>query len=124
MWPSRRRNEVVKLVGKRSMLLGLFIVMVALASGVWNIAGKARESAALKKQAQAQLADLTKRQDQLTSDIDNLKTDRGKEEALRQQYALAAKGEQMIVIVDPAVAAAVVATSSSEGWFSSLFSWW
>jgi len=60
---------------------------------VWNIAGKAQESAVLKKQAQAQLADLMRRQGQLTSDIENLKTDRGKEEALRQQYALAAKGE-------------------------------
>jgi cell division protein FtsB len=91
---------------------------------VWNIAGKARESAALKKQTQAQLADLAKRQGQLDSDIENLKTDRGKEEALREQYALAAKGEHMIVIVDPEVASAAVATSSSMDWFRGLFSWW
>jgi cell division protein FtsB len=114
----------VKLVGKRLMLLALFIVMSALASGVWNIAGKARESAALKHQAQAQLADLTKRQDQLTSDIDSLKTDRGKEEALRKQYALAAKGEHMIVIVDPSVQTAAAATSTPGDWFKGLFGWW
>ncbi len=114
----------MKLLGRRLALLSLLVVTIALASGVWNITGKARESAALKRQAEAQFAELTKRQDQLTTDIENLKTDRGKEEALREQYALAAKGEHMIVIVDPEVIVAAAATSSPMNWFTDLFSWW
>ena len=124
MWPSRRRNEVMKLFGRRLLLLGVFLVVLALSSGVWNIAGKATESAALKRQAQAQLNELKGREGQLTSDIEKLKTDRGKEEALRQQYALAAKGEHMIVIVDPEPAPVIVASSTVIGKIVHFFSWW
>ena len=124
MWSSRHRNEVVKLFGRRLLLLGVFLITVALISGVWNIEGKAQESASLKKQAEAQLADLTKRQDQLTADIESLKTDRGKEEALRQQYALAAKGEHMVIIVDPESAAVTVASSTVMQKIAGFFSWW
>ena len=124
MWSSRHRNEAVKLFGRRLLLLGVFLITVALISGVWNIEGKAQESASLKKQAEAQLADLTKRQDQLTADIESLKTDRGKEEALRQQYALAAKGEHMVIIVDPESAAVTVASSTVMQKIAGFFSWW
>lgn len=107
------------------MLLMLFVTALALSSGVWNIARKARESAALKRQAQAQFADLSRREGQLTSDIEKLKTDRGKEEALRQQYALAAEGEKLIVIIDPEIETPVVATSTSViQRIIDYFRWW
>jgi hypothetical protein len=112
MWPSRRRNEVIKLFGRRLLLVAVFLIAIALFSAVWDIARKARESAALKQQAELQLADLEARAGQLSSDIESLKTDRGKEEALRQQYALASKGEHMIVIVDPEPVSTIVASSS------------
>ena len=124
MWPSRQGNEVMKLFGRRLMLLFVFLVTLALASGVWNIVKKARESAALKKQSEAQLAELKGREGQLTSDIEKLKTDRGKEEALRQQYSLAAKGEHMILIVDPQPTAIIVATSSVMERIMDFFVFW
>ena len=114
----------MKLFGRRLLLVCLLVITLALASGVWNIARKARESALLKRQAQAQLADLQQREGQLTSDIEKLKTDRGKEEALRQQYALAAKGESMIVIVDPEPTTSTVASSSVMQRIVDFFSWW
>jgi len=88
-------NEVMKLFGKRLMLLGLLIVTIALASGVWNIAGKAQESAVLKKQDKAQLADLMRRQGQLTSDIENLKLTAAKRRHYDSSMRFAAKGEHI-----------------------------
>ena len=47
------------------------------------------------------------------------------EEALREQYALAEKGEQLIVIVEPAVSVPAEATSSPVmRWFQKMFLWW
>jgi cell division protein FtsB len=121
----RQRNEPVRLLGRRLLLGALFILVVIAAFGVWNVYEKERESAALKEQAQSQLSDLAHRQTQLNSDIATLQTGRGKEAALRQEYALAAKGEGLIIIIDPASGTPVQATSSAfVQWLHKTFPWW
>jgi len=79
----------------------------------------------LRAQAESERADLRERETRLKNDIAELKTDRGMEEALREQYALAEKGEQLIVIVEPAVSVPAEATSSPVmRWFQKMFLWW
>lgn len=106
------------------MLVGFFVLVVAAGSGVWNAYHKQKESAALRAQAEAQLSDLTKRQAQLNSDIAKLETDRGKEEVLRDQYALAAKGEGLIVIVSPTTTETQATSSAFAQWLHNAFPWW
>ncbi len=120
----RPRNDPVRLFGRRLILAALLALVIAAIGGVWDGYQKARESAALRAQAQAQLADLTKRQAQLNADIANLKTDRGMEGVLREQYALAAKGEGLIVIVDSPMPAPIHATSSFMDKLRRAFTWW
>jgi cell division protein FtsB len=123
MWMSRQRNEAARLLGKRLLLLGLLAVIAGLGSGVWSTRQKEHESATLKAQAQAQLADLQHRQQQLNSDIGKLQTKEGLEAALRQQYALAAEGEQLIVIVDKPEASTSIPTTTAPTFWQRLFSW-
>jgi cell division protein FtsB len=121
----RQKRDPVRLFWRRLLILGLFILVVAAGSGVWSAYQKERESAGLRAQAESQLSDLTKQQSQLDADITTLQTARGKEAVLRQQYALAAQGEGMIVIVDPATATAPSATSSAFAtWLHNTFPWW
>ena len=122
----RQRNDPVRLFWKRLAILALFGLVVAAAFGVWNSYQKERESAELRDQAQAQLSDLTSRQTQLNSDISKLQTERGTEEILREQYALAAKGENEIVIVDASSAQPVAEATSSAfvQWIHRAFPWW
>ena len=121
----RPRNDPVRLFWRRLVLLGLFALVLLAASGVWNAYQKERESRALRVQAQAQLNDLSAQQSELHSDIDKLQTERGKEAVLRQQYALAAKGEGVIVIVDPSTSTEATATSSAFAeWLHNTFPWW
>jgi len=108
----RQRNDPVRLFGKRLVIVGLAVLAVVASWGVWGAYTKERESAALRTQAELRLADLQARQTQLKADILNLQTDRGMEEALREQYALAGKGERMIVIVEPPKSEPVQATST------------
>ena len=119
----RLRNDPVRLFGKRLFLFALLLLVVVAVGGVWNAYQKEREAAALRTQAEVQLDDLAKRQAQLSSDIANLETDRGLEEVLREQYALAAQGEGLIVIVEPQPEP-VHATSTFMDKLKKAFMWW
>ena len=119
----RQRNDPVRLFGKRLIVLGLLALVVLAIGGVWNAYQKERESAALRTRAEVQLDDLTKRHAQLNADIANLQTDRGREEVLREQYALAAQGEGLIVIVEPQQEP-VHATSTFMDKLRKAFTWW
>ena len=120
----RPRNDPVRLFWRRLLIVGLFILVVAAASGGWNAYQKEQESAVLRAQAQEQLQDLTKQQQELSTDISKLQTERGKEAALRQQYALAAKGEEMIVIIDPTTTEVQATSSAFAQWLHNTFPWW
>ena len=121
----RQRGDPVKLLGRRFLLSGLIAITVMSAFGVWNTYRKEREALALKAEAQARAADLSEREGQLKSDISGLQTDRGKETALREQYALAAAGEHLIVIVDePAQPPPAASSSAFVEWLHKTFPWW
>lgn len=100
MWETKKRNEIVRLLWRRTLLLVLFGAVIFAASSVWSIARKERESAILRQEAEAQLAALEGRKEQIEANIKRLQTDRGMEEALRDQYSLAREGEELIVIVE------------------------
>lgn len=114
----------MRLFGRRLVLLALLGLIVVAGLGAWSAYKKERESYALRQEAEMQLGDLSKRQTQLNADIANLETDRGKEQVLREQYALAARGEGLIVIVDTPPVAPTRATSSLVDWFKKTFTWW
>ncbi|MBI4087998.1 hypothetical protein HY418_01275 [Candidatus Kaiserbacteria bacterium] len=125
MAPRGQRGDPVRLLGRRLLLMVLFAIAVAGIFGVWNTYQKEREAALLNHEAQAQASDLSEREAQLEKDITNLQTDRGKEAVLRQQYALAARGERVIVIVDQLAQPAPTASSSAfVEWLHKTFPWW
>lgn len=53
-----------------------------------------------KKIAEEKITTLTSQEQKLTSDINNLNTDQGKEEVFRENFGLAKQGESEIVILD------------------------
>ena len=121
VWGQKR--DPLKLIGKRLLLILLFILVVVAISGVWKVYRKERESMSLRKEAEIQLADLSKRRAQLETDIERLKTPRGMEESLREQYRLAKTGEHLIIIVDPPTPAPIEPTSSITEWFQNSLLW-
>src|SRR3989338_1083989 len=119
----QKRNPL-RLLGKRVILLSLLALVVAAASGVWGIYKKERGSRELRTEAEVKLADLEVRKTQLEEDIEKLKTPRGMEEALREQYRLAKNGEGLIIIVEQSSSASTQATSTVMQWFNKAFLWW
>ena len=120
----RRQRDPLRLFFKRVLILGMLVLAGVIASGVWGVYKKERDSRALRVESGTQLADLEQRRDQLGEDIASLKTDRGLEEALREQYQLAKSGEKLIVIVEPSEPKPEEKSSPVMEWFNEVFSWW
>jgi len=95
----KRRGFKYYLESKPALIL-LLILLVLFAWKIFGLIGKLEDTHKNKKAEEAKIEDLEKRKAQLTSDIEKLGTDKGKEEILRQNFGLAKEGEQLIVIVD------------------------
>ena len=119
-----QRQSAARLLLRRVGLLALFVIVLIAASGVWGVYKKERESAELRSQVERERDDLLKRQEQLEGDLALLKTDRGVEEALRSQFALAEVGEKLIVIVEPPSPQPLKATSTVREWLQKALWWW
>ncbi len=96
------------------ILLGILVLFFA-----WNILGfwnKMRETAQNKKIAEENLVSLQKQKDQLSSEINSLNTEEGKEAFIRENYGLVKQGEGEIVIVDNQNPPAAPPSSFSGFW--------
>lgn len=121
---SGRKVDPVRLSMKRLFMLILVFLIVFAAAGVWSAYRKERESAELRVESQSSLADLTSQHEQLVANIANLQSERGKEAALRQEYAVGKEGERLIVIVDPSTTTPTEATSTILQKIEQAFLWW
>ena len=120
-----KRSDPVRLFARRLALLALFVVVLAACSALWDVYNKEKESRILKHQAEAQLYNLDMQQSHLNGEIARLETARGKEELLRENYEMARKGENMIMIIDPPVRAPTVATTTElTKWMHRLIPFW
>lgn len=95
-----RHAALVRLFWRRLSIVVLILLIVVAGFAVWGVSEKERESRALREQAERQLNDLREQEASLSGHIRKLKTDRGKEEALREQYGVGREGEGLIVIVE------------------------
>lgn len=123
MWSYNRRRDAARLLLRRGMMLALLALVFFASSSVWKVYEKERESKKLRLQAEAAQEDLLIRQTKLNADIEQLSTDRGIEETLREEYALAERGEGLIIIVDPSTPMPTEATSTFRSWFERAFRW-
>ncbi len=120
----RHRNDPVRLFGRRLLLLGLFVLVIAGGAGVWRAFWEEQESTTLNAQAQVRLANLELQQTQLSAKVSDLETERGQEAVLRDQYALAAQGEHLVVIVDSTATQPEATSSAFAAWLHNTFPWW
>lgn len=96
-----QQHDPVRLLWRRLGAVLLLLLIALLLRGVWGVYVKERESRVLRLEAEGQLTDLERRENELRADIAELKTDRGIEEELRERYDLAREGEGVVVLVDP-----------------------
>jgi cell division protein FtsB len=98
------------------IILGIIILVFA-----WNILGfwnKMQETAKNKKVLEDKIAELQQRKNDISSEINSLKTDEGKEKVFRENMGLAKDGEGMIVITEDKTESESPKNASSAGFFS------
>ena len=98
------------------ILLGILILFFA-----WNILGfwnRMEETSKNKKIVEDKIAALKQQKEKLSSDINSLNTNAGKEKLFRENFGLAKEGEDLIVIVDDKNPPVTPKTSISSGFFS------
>lgn len=102
-------------------ILGIVILFFA-----WNILGlwnKMQETSKNKKIIEDKVAELQQRKNSLTSDINSLKTDQGKEKFFRENLGLAKEGEGEIVVVEDKNLPPGPEKPVSSGFFSFFKNW-
>ena len=119
----RERNDPIRILGRRILLIFLAMLVVSALWALWDIFRKNMEATQLRAEAEGRLADLESQQAKLEADIEELETNRGMEAALRQQYAVAGAGEGLIVIVESDKTSTRQASSTPLGWIAKLFHW-
>lgn len=118
-----QRHDPVRLLQRRIFLVILLLLVAVAVRGVWGVYQKEQESRQLRQEAELQLADLKAREASLRADISELKSDRGMEAVLRQEYELAREGEGLIVIVEPNTPSPEP-ESRTRQWLHKAFPWW
>ena len=75
-------------------------VCVFFASNMVTLIRKNNDTKLLKEQSSRELQELQTRQQRLESDIASLKSERGQEEIIRENFQVTKEGEGVVVIID------------------------
>jgi competence protein ComGC len=107
----------------KPFLIFLGILILLFAWNIWGLWNKMEETAKNKQIVQNQITALNQQKGKLTSDINNLNTDQGKEQVFRENFGLAKEGENEIVVLDnnATTPTSPPASSGFFGFFKNLF---
>ena len=95
---------------------GILIVVFAWSVfGFWN---KMQETSKNKKIVEDKIAELKQQKEKLSSDIDSLNTEEGKEKFFRENFGLVKEGEGMTVVVEDKNSPKNVNEAPSSSFFS------
>lgn len=116
----RQRQRVARVWYRRLITLVLVIAVFGLAQGVWGVYQKERETSRNRERVEQQLAALSSREAELRDELAYLRTERGVEEELRQQFEVGREGEEMLLIVERPVES-TENESEKRSWWQALW---
>ncbi len=121
----QKKQGIYKALYSRMALIIFGCFVVFLFSKVIDLWGKDRKVTEEKKQEESQVSTLEKKQATLDTEISDLKTDRGKEEVIRDKYRVVKDGEDLVVIPEEKKADSNLASAGSKasGFWNFLKEW-
>lgn len=125
MIPFQERKKFRQILYSKASIFLLFVVFLVVLHGVWKIHEKASIARAESQEATRILTETQAHSDELKKSLDELKTDHGFEEEVRQKFAVARPGEEVVVVVDESDKKSKNGEGSSTGsfweWVTSFF---
>ena len=119
-----RRSALRKILYSRTVLLIIATCVVLLGFSVYKIYQKAHYAEANRREAEAELAELKARQENLLVEIKRLGTEEGIETELRGRFPIAQPDEGVIQIVETERAVASTSPSAVQSSSPSKNSFW
>jgi cell division protein FtsL len=100
----------------KPFLIFLGIIILFFSWSVFSFWNKMQDTEKNKKIVEDKITTLQQQKNKLTSDINSLNTDQGKERVFRQNFGLAKTGENEIVILDNNTPPPSLSTSPTSFW--------
>ncbi len=122
----KQKRRPFKFYYSNVLIFFLFIILVLVAKGVWNIYLKERLAIADKVERGEDIASLKSREVFLENELNRLKTENGVEREIREKFNVKKDGENVAVILYATATEDVLDKESSiidnlASWFKSIF---
>ncbi|PIQ68153.1 MAG: hypothetical protein COV91_05655 [Candidatus Taylorbacteria bacterium CG11_big_fil_rev_8_21_14_0_20_46_11] len=96
----QRKKNIRRFIYSPLTLIVLVVLILFMGKATWSVYSKERDSKTSLSRASEQLASLIARKDNLTEQIERLRTPEGVEAEIRGQFQVAKPGERMVVVVE------------------------
>lgn len=96
----KEKRRIRKLLFSRITIAILVIVFLLITSATWSVFGKYRETQTNDRNARENLIVLEEREVNLKKEIENLKTEKGVEKEIRENFGFVKEGEKIVIIVE------------------------
>lgn len=116
----QEKNKFKIFMQSKPVLVMLTVIVFLFAWKVISMSFKLEETYKNKKIEQQKIIDLEKRKEKLSSDIEKLNTDEGKEELIRENFGFVKEGEGVVVVVEDKEQNEIPVVKENKGFFSFL----
>ena len=123
MFEFHEKRKLKRLVYSKPTVVVLFIVVLFLLNGVWNVYQKERDTNEKKVMVQRELDELESRERELRKEVNRLSTKRGIEEEILGKFNVARSGEGIIVIVDAPEGDRTSDEQEKKSWWLRILEW-
>jgi cell division protein FtsB len=96
----QEKSKWKNILQSKPFLIILGFIVLGLIWSVFGLFNRMQETAKNRKIEEDKILDLRQRKEKLIFDINNLKTEKGVEENIREKFGLVKEGEEMIVVVE------------------------
>ena len=96
----QKKGKWLRIMQSKFFLMFLGVLILVFSFSIFGFVNKTEETNKNRKILEDKITELEKSKEKLSADINQLKTDKGIEENIRDKFGLAKDGESMIMIVD------------------------
>ena len=114
----QRKQRVRNILYSKASIIVLAILFVWFTKGVWGMYGRMQVSAEARDNAGRELYNLTGRKENVSKEIQRLKTKEGMETEIRSKFNVAMPGEEVLILIK---GEEVPQQVEEEGFFESVF---
>lgn len=114
----QKNGRFKHIIQSKTSLIFLGIVIIVFIYSMFGFIGKMEETIKNRKIIEDKIAELEQSKEKFNTDINNLKTDKGVEESIRDKFGLAKEGENLIMITDDKNSPDTQKDTKNSGFFS------